>query len=139
MHVWIARLVFVLGRGGGRDQGCVDCGAGLEQQAKRMSSTKVEWAMSKLADLRRTDMRDSDSRIYPGYYAPVMVNENGRRVVRPMRYQSRVQRPWCDYGCKQNRGCFAVPCKSWSGRVAVLGRTRGIEVVFVAVQEPEEE
>lgn len=58
-------------------------------EAKRISSAKVEWAMSKLADLRRTEMRDSDSRIYPGYYAPVMIFENGRRVVKPMRYQCR--------------------------------------------------
>lgn len=58
-------------------------------EAKRIASTKVEWAVSKLADLRRTDMKDSDSRIYPGYYAPVMIVENGRRVVKPMRYQCR--------------------------------------------------
>lgn len=58
-------------------------------EAKRISSTKIEWAMSKLADLRRTEMRASDSRIYPGYYAPVMIVEHGRRVIRPMRYQCR--------------------------------------------------
>jgi putative SOS response-associated peptidase YedK len=58
-------------------------------EAKRISSSKVEWAMAKLADLRRTDMRDSDSRIYPGYYAPVLIVEDGRRVVKPMRYQCR--------------------------------------------------
>lgn len=58
-------------------------------EAKRISTTKVEWALSKLADLRRTDMRDSDSRIYPGYFAPVMTVENGRRVIKPMRYQCR--------------------------------------------------
>ncbi len=30
-----------------------------------------------------------DSRIFPGWYAPVMVMENGRRVVKPMRYHCR--------------------------------------------------
>lgn len=58
-------------------------------EAKRISSNKIEWALSKLADLRRTERRDMDSRIFPGYYAPVMVMENGRKVVKPMRYQCR--------------------------------------------------
>lgn len=58
-------------------------------EARRIASTKVSWLLSKLADLRRTDMKEADSRIYPGYYAPVMVVENGRRLVRPMRYQCR--------------------------------------------------
>jgi hypothetical protein len=30
-----------------------------------------------------------DLRIFPWHYAPVMVMENGRRVVKPMRYQLR--------------------------------------------------
>lgn len=58
-------------------------------EAKRISSNKIEWALSKLADLRRTERRDMDSRIFPGYYAPVMVMENGHKVVKPMRYQCR--------------------------------------------------
>jgi putative SOS response-associated peptidase YedK len=58
-------------------------------EAKRISTTKVDWALLKLADLRRTVLKDSDSRIYPGYYAPVMVMENGKRVIKPMRYQCR--------------------------------------------------
>lgn len=39
--------------------------------------------------MRRTDLKDGDSRIYPGYYAPVMVMEHGERVIKPMRYQCR--------------------------------------------------
>ena len=35
-------------------------------EAKRISTTKVDWALLKLADLRRTVLKDSDSRIYPG-------------------------------------------------------------------------
>lgn len=58
-------------------------------EAQRIASSKVSWALGKLADLRRTDLRDADSRIYPGYYAPVMVVENGQRVIKPMRYQCR--------------------------------------------------
>jgi putative SOS response-associated peptidase YedK len=58
-------------------------------EANRISSNKIEWALSKLADLRRTERRAVDSRIFPGYYAPVMVMENGQKVVKPMRYQCR--------------------------------------------------
>jgi putative SOS response-associated peptidase YedK len=58
-------------------------------EARRISSNKIDWALSKLADLRRAERRDVDSRIFPGYYAPVMVMENGQKVVKPMRYQCR--------------------------------------------------
>jgi putative SOS response-associated peptidase YedK len=58
-------------------------------EGKRIAANKIEWALSKLADMRRTDLKDSDSRIYPGYYAPVMVMENGERIIKPMRYHCR--------------------------------------------------
>jgi putative SOS response-associated peptidase YedK len=58
-------------------------------EAKRISTTKIDWALTKLSDLRRTDPKGSDSRIYPGYFSPVMVMENGKRVIKPMRYQCR--------------------------------------------------
>jgi putative SOS response-associated peptidase YedK len=58
-------------------------------ESRRIAGNKVDWAMGKLADLRRTALTDRDARIFPGWYAPVMVVENGRRVVKPMRYQCR--------------------------------------------------
>ena len=61
--------------------------AALESQ--RIATDKVEWALGKLADLRRPELVDEDSRIFPGWYAPVMVMEEGRRVIKPMRYQCR--------------------------------------------------
>jgi putative SOS response-associated peptidase YedK len=45
--------------------------------------------MGKLGDLRRTEPKDDDARIFPGQYAPVMVIEDGKRVIKPMRYQCR--------------------------------------------------
>jgi len=59
----------------------------LEDQ--RISTDKIAWAMGKLGDIGRTDLKPRDSRIFPGWYAPVMVWENGGRVVKPMRYQCR--------------------------------------------------
>lgn len=46
-------------------------------------------SLGKLADLKRPTLIDEDSRIFPGWYAPVMVSENGQRVIKPMRYQCR--------------------------------------------------
>jgi len=56
---------------------------------RRIATNKIELALAKLADLQRTDHEERDSRIFPGFYCPVMVCEDGRRVVKPMRYQCR--------------------------------------------------
>jgi putative SOS response-associated peptidase YedK len=57
---------------------------------QRIATNKIEWAKGKLADLRRTTLEDRDRRIFPGVYAPVMVMEHGKRVIKPMRYQCRL-------------------------------------------------
>jgi putative SOS response-associated peptidase YedK len=49
----------------------------------------VDWLLGRLADLKRTEPKERDSRIFPGWYAPVMVMEDGKRVIKPMRYQCR--------------------------------------------------
>ncbi|OGU23748.1 MAG: hypothetical protein A2580_17835 [Hydrogenophilales bacterium RIFOXYD1_FULL_62_11] len=59
----------------------------LEDQ--RIATDKIAWAKSKLDDVRRTQAKDRDRRIFPGMYAPVMVVEEGKRVIKPMRYQCR--------------------------------------------------
>ncbi len=56
---------------------------------QRIASTKIEQILGWLADLRRTEPKPRDNRIYPQHYAPVMVWEDGRRVVKPMRYLCR--------------------------------------------------
>ena len=58
-------------------------------ESKRIATDKVSRAMAQLADFQRRDAKDKDARIFLGWYAPVMVMENGRRVVKPMRYQCR--------------------------------------------------
>lgn len=55
----------------------------------RIAGEKIDATIRRLGDLRRTEARDSDSRIFPGTYAPVMVWEDGQRVIKPMRYQCR--------------------------------------------------
>ncbi len=56
---------------------------------KRIATSKIERALSKLAELSRTHPKEGDSRIFPGYYSPVMIWEDGKLVVKPMRYQCR--------------------------------------------------
>ncbi len=57
---------------------------------RRVATSKIEWSLGRLNDIRRTELKDKDARIFPGWYAPVIVMENGRRVLKPMRYQCRV-------------------------------------------------
>lgn len=59
-------------------------------ESRRIASEKIQWTLGRLDDLRRTEAQARDSRIFPGHYAPVMVMENGARVVKPMRYQCRI-------------------------------------------------
>jgi putative SOS response-associated peptidase YedK len=56
---------------------------------QRIATHKIDWAKGKLADLRRTTPEERDRRIFPGVYAPVMVMEHGKLVIKPMRYQCR--------------------------------------------------
>lgn len=58
-------------------------------ESKRIATDKIARATARLADLRRSEPKDRDARIYPGYYAPVMIMEQGKLVVKPMRYQCR--------------------------------------------------
>lgn len=58
-------------------------------ESKRIATDKVAWSLAKLGDLARTERKDRDARIFPAWYAPVIVMERGKRVVKPMRYQCR--------------------------------------------------
>lgn len=57
---------------------------------RRIASSKISWTLDKLADLRRGETLAQDARIFPGHHAPVLVWQDGRRVIKPMRYQCRL-------------------------------------------------
>lgn len=59
------------------------------QEDVRIGTEKVDKLLVKLGDIKRNDAKPRDSRIFPGGFAPVLVVENGQRVVKPMRYQCR--------------------------------------------------
>ena len=56
---------------------------------ERISSNKIEQIKARLANLKRTEPKDRDHRIFPGVYAPVLVVDGGKRLIKPMRYQCR--------------------------------------------------
>ncbi|MGF6870625.1 hypothetical protein OKW35_000079 [Paraburkholderia sp. MM5477-R1] len=58
-------------------------------ESRRIATDKIDAARRRLDDIRRVELKDRDSRIFPGGYAPVMVIEDGHRVIKPMRYQCR--------------------------------------------------
>ncbi|MGN6728237.1 MAG: SOS response-associated peptidase family protein [Rhodanobacteraceae bacterium] len=60
------------------------------QNEQRIARDKMERAQRNLADLRRKELEPRDSRIYPGQYAPVMIVQDGKRLIVPMRYQCRL-------------------------------------------------
>ncbi|MBN3761238.1 SOS response-associated peptidase family protein [Burkholderia sp. Ac-20365] len=59
-------------------------------ESKRIATDKIDHTMRKLEDLWRTTWKRRDSRFFPGDYAPVIVVEDGQKVVKPMRYQCRI-------------------------------------------------
>lgn len=83
---------------------------------KRIAGDKIESAKDKLANLHRTEPKDSDGRIFPFWWAPVMVMESGKLVVKPMRYHCRLD-GWNadmekDYGTYNAFGAFLTVRKS---------------------------
>lgn len=59
------------------------------QNEQRIATSKVEWLIRKLEELRRTSLEPSDARIFPFWFAPVVVETPRGRVVEPMRYHCR--------------------------------------------------
>ncbi|MFT3819815.1 MAG: SOS response-associated peptidase family protein [Rubrivivax sp.] len=59
------------------------------REDQRIATDKVGQRLKWLDDLRRHELLDRDARIFPGWYVPLIVWEDGRRVVKPMRYGCR--------------------------------------------------
>ncbi|MFM0169124.1 SOS response-associated peptidase family protein [Paraburkholderia sediminicola] len=100
-------------------------------ESQRIATDKIAWTRGKLDDMQRTEPKPRDSRIFPGHYAPVMVMENGRLVVKPMRYQCRIAGKPAPYDVKypgtynarrDNLEGFWKPC---------FGYTHGVMLVDV--------
>lgn len=60
------------------------------QEDVRIAGNKIEAATEKLSDLRRDDVQPKDRRFFPGWYVPVLVIEDDKPKLVPMRYQCRL-------------------------------------------------
>lgn len=96
------------------------------QEDLRISGNKIAQIKAQLADLRRSEPLPRDSRIFPGSFVPVMVVEDGRKVVRPMRYQCRMP-GWTEATERKYPGTYNARRdkleKSWG---ALFGHTHGV-------------
>ena len=63
----------------------------------RIATTKVQTLLDRLSDLRRTEPNNEDARIFPMMYAPVLVREEEKVRIRPMRYACRLAGKPADY------------------------------------------
>jgi putative SOS response-associated peptidase YedK len=59
-------------------------------ESRRIAADKIDATLGRLEDIARMELEPRDSRIFPGYYTPLLIVENGQRVVKPMRYQCRI-------------------------------------------------
>jgi putative SOS response-associated peptidase YedK len=60
-------------------------------ESRRIATTKAEKLLSKLKELQEDAPRATDGRIFPMNYAPLVVGEGGRKLLRLARYHCRLQ------------------------------------------------
>lgn len=70
------------------------------QNDLRVATNKIDRALVKLRALQNGKLTPGDSRIFPGVYAPVIVQSGTDRLIRPMRYQCRLQGVPADFDRK---------------------------------------
>lgn len=95
----------------------------------RIATDKIEAATRGLDDLRRQDLQERDSRIFPGWYAPVVIELDGKRLIVPMRYRCRIP-GWTEADEKQKNGSYNARVDSLSTAWRkVFGFTHGLVLV----------
>ena len=55
-------------------------------ESKRIAADKIEKALTRLDRLKATKPHPAEARIFPFHYAPIVIEEGGKRVVRLARY-----------------------------------------------------
>jgi putative SOS response-associated peptidase YedK len=59
-------------------------------EERRKATNLIEEYSRQIADIDRTQLSASDARIFPGWWAPVMIAKEGHRTVVPMRFRCRI-------------------------------------------------
>jgi putative SOS response-associated peptidase YedK len=57
---------------------------------ERIATSKIAATVERLANLRSREVGEEDERIFPRYFVPIVVREDDRVLIRPMRYQCRL-------------------------------------------------
>ncbi|WP_321818590.1 MULTISPECIES: SOS response-associated peptidase family protein [unclassified Paraburkholderia] len=100
-------------------------------ESRRIATDKIEAALRRIDDINRTESKPRDSRIFPGYFAPVLGMENGEYVVRPMRYQCRIAGTPASFDVKYP-GTYNARKNSLEGFwKSCFGHTHGVLLVEV--------
>lgn len=95
----------------------------------RIATDKIAAATRGLDDLHRRDLQEGDSRIFPGWYAPVLIELDGKRLVVPMRYRCRIP-GWTEADEKQKPSTYNARSDSLATAWRkVFGFTHGIVLV----------
>lgn len=58
-------------------------------ESARIAADKISKLKTRLADLKRTELKPRDSRIFPLHYAPILIEEGGERKIVLARYHCR--------------------------------------------------
>lgn len=56
---------------------------------KRVALKKIPWLQGHIDNLQRTHALASDSRFFPGEFVPILIMQDGERVLKPMRFRLR--------------------------------------------------
>lgn len=96
---------------------------------QRIAAKKIPWYEEKLAELHRTRLNAIDSRIFPGSYVPLMVMEDGQRVLKMMRYHCRPAHVPATFD-KEFPGCYNARKDSLKGFWRhQYGHTHGVLII----------
>lgn len=95
----------------------------------RIASNKIQTYVDRLADLRRTEPKEDDSRIFPMTYTPMIAAIDGRLQIVPMRYTCRLAGKPANYDARYP-GAYNARRDNLSGFWnAVYGRNHAIMVI----------
>jgi putative SOS response-associated peptidase YedK len=95
----------------------------------RIATNKIRMYLDRLADMRRAEPKEDDSRIFPMGYAPVIANIDGRLMFAPMRYTCRLGGKPANYDVRFP-GTYNARRDSLTGFWdAIYGRNHAVMVV----------